>query len=200
MKWTRRAVVAGILGLVAAPSAGGADPGAGPAARLVVTGRIAEPGGRREFSRAEVEALGLSSFETRTPWYSGAMRFEGVPLRVLLEKLGASGDRLLALARDGYKGEIPLADLGDPAQRRASDPRQGPVLDRLSLRLRPRAQVPDLLQALDLAGGPADRGVRPPERMQAEPFSLRSKVGEKHGSKSGPSGPGTSRDFPCPSS
>lgn len=117
MKWTRRAVVAGILGLVAAPSAGGADPGAGPAARLVVTGRIAEPGGRREFSRDEVEALGLSSFETRTPWYSGPMRFEGVPLRVLLEKLGASGDRLLALARDGYKGEIPLADL-----------RHGPIL------------------------------------------------------------------------
>ena len=57
-----------------------------------------------------LEALGMDSFETTTPWYNGAVRFEGVRMHRLLQTVGASGDSVTAVALNDYTTDIPLAD------------------------------------------------------------------------------------------
>src|SRR5215204_3422163 len=63
------------------------------------------------FDRSMLEALGLVTIETTTPWYEGRVRFEGVPLAKLMEVVGASGDRVVATALNDYSSEIPMEDL-----------------------------------------------------------------------------------------
>ena len=52
---------------------------------LTISGKIQNTNsdGTAQFDRAMLEALGLVTIETSTPWYSGPVKFEGV----LLEKL-----------------------------------------------------------------------------------------------------------------
>src|SRR3954471_23288332 len=47
---------------------------------LTITGRIAvtNKDDTAQFDRLMLEALGMSGFETTTPWYNGPVRFEGV--------------------------------------------------------------------------------------------------------------------------
>lgn len=78
---------------------------------LTVSGKISAPGGTVQFDREALEKLGLVSIETATPWYTGKVKFEGVPLKLLMEKVGASGNTLQALALNDYSTEIPMADL-----------------------------------------------------------------------------------------
>ena len=71
-------------------------------------GRI-RPGDRlQEISLSE--ALGVSRTRTSTAWTSGKQDFEGVSLKVLLERVGAFGDRIEAIALNDYKVEIPVSD------------------------------------------------------------------------------------------
>lgn len=63
-----------------------------------------------KFDRGALEALGMVSFETSTPWYQGAVRFEGVPLAKLMDKVGATGDRMVAVALNAYSAEVPMED------------------------------------------------------------------------------------------
>lgn len=79
---------------------------------LTVSGQIkaTNQGDIAEFDMPMLEKLGVTSFTTKTPWYSDPVTFEGVPMARLLEHLGASGEKLVAQALNDYTTEIPLAD------------------------------------------------------------------------------------------
>ena len=80
---------------------------------LTVSGKInvTNRDGTAQFDRAMLEALGEISFSTSTPWYKEPVRFEGVPLARLLDILGASGDRVIAVALSDYGAEIAMDDI-----------------------------------------------------------------------------------------
>ncbi len=63
-----------------------------------------------EFDRAMLEALGMVSFETMTPWYDEPVKFEGVRLDKLMTLVGATGDQVQAIALNDYTTEIPIED------------------------------------------------------------------------------------------
>jgi hypothetical protein len=100
------------LGLATAPSHSASD--AGPAAKapliLTVEGQIA--GGRVEFSRADLEAMGLATIRTATPWHDGVQTFEGVPLAALMDRLAAKGAKAELVALNKYRTTIPTEDFG----------------------------------------------------------------------------------------
>ena len=62
------------------------------------------------FDMAMIEAIGLESFSTTTPWYNGPGKFEGVRVSKLLDLVGATGTTVTALALNDYKTDIPLDD------------------------------------------------------------------------------------------
>ncbi|MXQ11966.1 molybdopterin-dependent oxidoreductase [Microvirga makkahensis] len=80
---------------------------------LTVSGKIAvtNKGDAAEFDRTMLEALGMESFTTSTPWYSGPTTFEGVPMAKLLDRLGASGEHLMVMALNDYSSDIPVSDV-----------------------------------------------------------------------------------------
>jgi hypothetical protein len=98
------------LGLAASPSrsASGAGPAAKPPVILTVEGQIA--GGRVEFSRADLEAMGLATIKTATPWHDGVQTFEGVPLAALMDRLAAKGAKAELVALNKYRTTIPTED------------------------------------------------------------------------------------------
>ena len=55
---------------------------------LTITGRITETNadGAAEFDLAMLEAIGMKSFTTTTPWFDGPVTFEGVPMATLLNR------------------------------------------------------------------------------------------------------------------
>ncbi|WP_376701179.1 molybdopterin-dependent oxidoreductase [Bradyrhizobium australiense] len=79
---------------------------------LTISGRInasdAEAG--LTFRRSDLEAMGMVSFETSTPWYKHPVKFEGVPLDKLMKNVGATGQRVVAMALNDYSTEIPVED------------------------------------------------------------------------------------------
>jgi hypothetical protein len=80
---------------------------------LTISGNIGvtNKDGTAQFDRAMLEAVGMVSFETTTPWYGGAVRFEGVPLAKLMDLVGAHGEKVVAVALNDYSGELPIEDL-----------------------------------------------------------------------------------------
>ena len=77
---------------------------------LTVSGNIAAENNTMEFDRQALEALGMVSIETSTPWYKGSVKFEGVPLDSLMKAVGAKGERVVAVALNDYSSEIPMED------------------------------------------------------------------------------------------
>jgi hypothetical protein len=79
---------------------------------LTISGKIQNfnKDGTAQFDRAMLESLGLVTIETSTPWYSGAVKFEGVPLDKLMQAVGAKGDSVVAIALNDYSTEIPISD------------------------------------------------------------------------------------------
>ena len=65
------------------------------------------------FDRAMLEALGLQTLRTSSPWTDGVVAFLGVPARAVLEAVGARGDKVIASALNDYKAEIPISDFKD---------------------------------------------------------------------------------------
>ena len=113
IKSVRRAIAALVVGAVAC---GGAAAEALPTPSgkpiLVVSGNIAQANadGEARFDRDMLEALGTVTFETTTPWDKERVRYEGVPLGRLLDRIGASGSRLVAVALNDYSAELPVED------------------------------------------------------------------------------------------
>lgn len=101
----------GSLGLVM-PAGAACLPAPSDKPILTIDGKIgcAGPDGAAKFDRAMLERIGWSAIETATPWYSGAMKFEGVPMVALLKLVGASGTKLTAVALNDYTTEIPISD------------------------------------------------------------------------------------------
>lgn len=66
--------------------------------------------GKTDWTRAEIEALGLVTIQTKTPWHDGVQTFEGVPLDKLMQALGAKGTKVNVIALNRYAMEIPISD------------------------------------------------------------------------------------------
>jgi hypothetical protein len=77
---------------------------------LTISGKINATDSEFVFDRTKLEALGMVSFETKTPWYKESVKFEGIPLDKLMTYVGASGDKVLAIALNDYSVEIPIED------------------------------------------------------------------------------------------
>ncbi|QDC10758.1 oxidoreductase [Oceanicola sp. D3] len=80
---------------------------------LTVSGALATTNteeGTAQFDLAMLEALGATTIETTTIWTEGTKTFEGVPLSLLVERLGIEGETLRATAINDYSVEIPLTD------------------------------------------------------------------------------------------
>ena len=79
---------------------------------LTVSGLIGQTNGEGNaaFDIAMLEALGMASFTTVTPWYSGAVAFEGVRMATLLDRIAAAGSVLTARSLDDYSIDIPVED------------------------------------------------------------------------------------------
>ena len=71
---------------------------------------IVSAGGTVTYSRDELEAMGLVSIKTATPWNEGVVDFEGVPLAKLLESAKAEGTTATVIALNDYSVDIPTAD------------------------------------------------------------------------------------------
>ncbi len=91
-----------------------AQPLAKPTERplLEVTGKIkvTNDGDKAAFDLKLLESVGVTKTKTSTAWTEGTPEFEGVKLQALLDRLGASGDAVIAVALNDYKVEIPIAD------------------------------------------------------------------------------------------
>lgn len=114
---TGRRRLLGIAALLAAASTRGvtAQAAANPEGKpiLTITGKIKMPNhdGSVVFDRATLEGLGMTGFETSTPWYNMPVRFDGVLMARLLDAVGAYGDRLTAYALNDYQTDIPVDDV-----------------------------------------------------------------------------------------
>ncbi len=79
---------------------------------LIVYGNISPASGAEavHFDRATLEAVGMVTIETNTPWYKTPVKFEGVPLAKLMDLVGAKGSNVVAVALNDYSSEIPIED------------------------------------------------------------------------------------------
>jgi diguanylate cyclase (GGDEF)-like protein len=107
-----RLLVVLLTALFGAPSL--AAPLAAPTGQpiLVVTGSIANTnnGGTASFDLAMLEEIGMVTLATATPWYTGVMEFEGVPMQTLMRTVGAEGTEVVAVALNDYRSTIPMSD------------------------------------------------------------------------------------------
>ena len=87
------------------------DPPAGDPI-LTISGRISRTnsGDRAMFDRDMLEALGVTSFKTNTPWYSSVVTFEGVKMTTLMDRVQAKGELLMVTALNDYTSDIPIED------------------------------------------------------------------------------------------
>jgi hypothetical protein len=79
---------------------------------LTVDGKTGD-GAPATFTRSQLEALGSAKITTHTPWHDGAVTFEGVPMRALLARVGAKGDKVTATALDKYAADVPITDFAE---------------------------------------------------------------------------------------
>jgi len=108
-----------LLGMLAALCGLGAASAAEPlpapkgAVLLTISGKIEQTNvaGQAQFDREMLEALGKASYTTSSEVSTVPMRFEGVPLRAVLERVGARGTTMKARALNDYQVSIPLEDL-----------------------------------------------------------------------------------------
>jgi hypothetical protein len=79
---------------------------------LTISGHITQPnsGELAVLDRQTLEGLGQDGFETGTPWYSGRVRFDGVPMVKVMQAVGASGVTVRATALNDYTTDIPFSD------------------------------------------------------------------------------------------
>ncbi|WP_109464251.1 oxidoreductase [Albibacillus kandeliae] len=79
---------------------------------LTVSGAIGQTnaGDTAVFDMAMLEGMEPVTIETSTIWTEGVQSFTGVPLHVLMDAVGATGEVLSAKAINDYAVDIPIAD------------------------------------------------------------------------------------------
>ncbi|QOF75041.1 molybdopterin-dependent oxidoreductase (plasmid) [Aminobacter sp. SR38] len=82
---------------------------------LTIEGNIGvtNASGSAQFDRAMLEDMGLTSIDTKTPWFTGMHKFEGVPLDRIMKLIAAHGKEVVAVALNDYSTTIPLKDFAD---------------------------------------------------------------------------------------
>lgn len=78
---------------------------------LTISGKITNPnsGATAVFDMATLEAHGLTSLTTKTPW-TDRTKFSGVLLDTLMKRLGAYGTTIVLSALNDYSAEMPISD------------------------------------------------------------------------------------------
>ncbi len=114
----RRRCLAGLLvcgvGLPARAAEASAPPLGAPHGRVVLSiggqvGRV-NAADRADFDIDMPAALPQRQLATRTPWHAGVQTFTGPLLRDVLAQAGAHGGKLVAVALNDYRCEIPFDD------------------------------------------------------------------------------------------
>jgi hypothetical protein len=67
--------------------------------------------GRADFDREMLLGLGTRELTTSTIWTEGPQVFSGVPLKLLMDRLGVSGGALRTMAINDYAVTIPFSDV-----------------------------------------------------------------------------------------
>ncbi|SSM38352.1 oxidoreductase [Klebsiella pneumoniae] len=69
---------------------------------LTISGKIGNMnvGDKAVFDLAMLEKLGMKTIETTTPWYTGKVRFDGIPLSKLMDLVGAKGPLFIVYPYD----------------------------------------------------------------------------------------------------
>lgn len=106
--------VLALLAIMAGMAAARADHLGTPVEKAILTIsgkiRVTNNGDTAQFDRPMLEALGMETVETTTPWHNGTVKFEGVSLGKLMKHVGASGERAVVVALNDYSSEIPVED------------------------------------------------------------------------------------------
>lgn len=84
---------------------------------LTVKGSITETNtdGAATFDMDMLQAMPSAEFATSTNWTEGVKTFKGVPLKTLLESVGATGSTITATALNNYSVDIPMDAITDDA-------------------------------------------------------------------------------------
>jgi hypothetical protein len=82
---------------------------------LEVSGEItnANSDGIMAYDLEMLDALGMTTVTTETPWTEGAVSYQGVLARDLLAHAGATGTNVGAVALNDYTVTIPMSDFTD---------------------------------------------------------------------------------------
>lgn len=98
----------------AAPTLAQSDTLAKPAGEVILTvdGKIGVTNGDgvADFDLAMLEALPSAMIKTTTPWFNGAIEFEGALLSSLMEQVKAEGQELVVTALNDYQAPVPIED------------------------------------------------------------------------------------------
>ncbi|MEQ8332334.1 hypothetical protein [Nisaea sp.] len=76
---------------------------------LTVSGDI-DSGAAVHFDRAALEEFAIGTVRTSTPWTEGVQEFQAIPLKSLLDHVGAKGSQLRAVALNDYAADVPIED------------------------------------------------------------------------------------------
>jgi hypothetical protein len=79
---------------------------------LTVSGNIANTnaGDVAQLDQAMLEAIGTVKFTSQTPWYEKPVEFEGVPMKALMDYVGAEGTEVTVTALNDYQSTVPMED------------------------------------------------------------------------------------------
>ena len=110
-----RFVAAATIGILALGADAGAEGLPSPHNKpiLEITGHISvinTPERTALFDREMLEQMGVTKMQTSTPWTDGRPVFEGVLMRNLLKRVGASGKSITVVALNDYKVTLPISD------------------------------------------------------------------------------------------
>jgi hypothetical protein len=105
-----------MFGILAVLCLGASPSAAETPALLTISGAIGAGAqdGTLVLDRAAIEAMPMTLVETETPWTQGKVKFEGIPLKSLLDTAAAKGTVIHAIALNDYAVDVPVEDAANP--------------------------------------------------------------------------------------
>jgi hypothetical protein len=98
-----------ILALALSPAFAQENAGS-PIPAITISGTVAGSPVSVTYDRNALEKMEMVSFETSTPWNSGVVKFEGIPMVELLKTAGVSGTNATVTALNDYSSSVPVED------------------------------------------------------------------------------------------